>query len=390
MQMSDQKKPMRNLTPQYSLITALYWSNFAVLSNYAGVYLLGYGFSNTGIGLMIAIASLLAALVQPFLGSYADKPDSLSVKVILLILTGLFLASAILIPLSSDNSPFILSTAYTLALMLMQSMMPLINAFGPLSADAGYHVNFGLARGIGSLLYAITSLLIGLVSLRCGINTIPFVSVVIYVLLGVSLLCFPFRKSFVSVSDASKIGFLKKYPRYLIILAAAVCLYSSHVLIANFTYQIILTKGGDSVSLGIAYAIAAISELPMMFCFSRLMKRISAGKCLVVSGFAFLVKCVSTMLVGNPAGFYFIQTLQMLAYAGITVASVYYIDGIMEPEDAVKGQAFFTMTNMIGSVFASALGGWFLDKSGVTLLLSAASVFAGAGTILMCYGVRKP
>ena len=53
-------------------------------------------------------------------------------------------------------------------------------------------------------------------------------------------------------------------------------------------------------------------------------------------------------------------------------------------------QAFFTMTNMIGSVFASALGGWLLDKIGVTLLLSASSVFAGAGTILMCYGVRKP
>ena len=77
---------MHSLTARYSLIMAFYWSNFAVLSNYASVYLLGRGMNNTEIGIMIAAASLLAALTQPLLGAFADNPRSPSVKNILIAL----------------------------------------------------------------------------------------------------------------------------------------------------------------------------------------------------------------------------------------------------------------------------------------------------------------
>ena len=75
----------RKLTFPYSLIMAFYWANFAVLLNYASVYLLGRGLPNTSIGLLISAASLLAAAAQPLLGSYADRPESPSVKKLLLI-----------------------------------------------------------------------------------------------------------------------------------------------------------------------------------------------------------------------------------------------------------------------------------------------------------------
>ena len=152
---------MPSLTAHYALIMAFYWSNFTVLSNYAGVYLLGHAFRNTGIGLIIATASLLSALIQPVLGAYADRPRSPSVKVILLIMIALFLAAAILIPASTDRFALGLAVGYISALALMNSMIPLTNALGTLSTGAGYTVNFGVARGIGSLAYAVTSLLIG-------------------------------------------------------------------------------------------------------------------------------------------------------------------------------------------------------------------------------------
>ncbi len=380
---------MLHLTVHYSVIMGFYWSNFTILYSYASVYLLEQGFRNTDIGLMTALAALLSAVFQPILGAYADRPRSPSVKVLFLILTGLFLGVTAVIPLAVGKSPLILITAYGAALMLMQTMTPLSNALGTLSVGAGHYVNFGIARGIGSLSCAVISLIMGRISSTHGVSFIPVTAIIAYLILVLCVLPFPFRKNAVTAPREKGGSFLRKYPSFVILLVSACCLYSSHILLTNYTFQIVSFKGGDSESLGIAVAIAALSELPIMFGFTRLLKRMSAEKWLVLSGFAFLAKCVATLLVPDVLSYYFVQTLQLLGYAVITVASVYYIAGIMEPQDAVKGQAFFTMTNTAGAVLASALGGWMLDAHGVTALLVTATVFAGAGAVIMCLGIRR-
>ena len=48
----------KNLTPIYAFIQGLYWMNFAAIMGYSGFYLLGSGFSNTEIGIIIAIAGI--------------------------------------------------------------------------------------------------------------------------------------------------------------------------------------------------------------------------------------------------------------------------------------------------------------------------------------------
>ena len=380
---------MRHLTTKYSLIMAFYWSIAAVLGNYASVYLLGQGFKNTQIGLIIATTALLSAIVQPLIGTYADKPHSPSVKIILIVIVAFFLVFAILIPLFSERSLLILTVVYAIALVLMQIMPPLINSLGTISIYEGYNVNFGIARGIGSLVFAIVSLIIGSAISHRGIFLIPLVSICLCVFYVISLIAFPFEKTVVPVSKTIQRGFLKKYPSYVIVLIAAIFLYISHGLINNFAFQIITSKGGDSESLGVAFAIAAVMELPLMFFFSRLLRKFTAGQWLIISGFAYVVKGICTLLVTSVVGFYCAQMLQILSYAVITVASVYFINDIMKPEDTVKGQTFFTMTNMIGSVFASAFGGWLLDVRGVSALLVVAICLAIAGALVMWYGVKK-
>ena len=70
----------KNLTPIYAFIQGLYWMNFAAIMGYSGFYLLGSGFSNTEIGIIIAIAGILSAVLQPVLARYADRPESPSLK----------------------------------------------------------------------------------------------------------------------------------------------------------------------------------------------------------------------------------------------------------------------------------------------------------------------
>ena len=74
----------KNLTPGYALIQAFFWMNFATIMGYTSVYLLNCGFSNTQIGVLMAVAGVLSAVLQPIVASYADRPDSQSVKKIII------------------------------------------------------------------------------------------------------------------------------------------------------------------------------------------------------------------------------------------------------------------------------------------------------------------
>ncbi len=382
---------MRQLTTRYALVMALYWANLAVLSNYASVYLLARGFGNASIGLMIAVSSLVSAVLQPLLGALADGKHSPSVRALLLSLIVLFLASAALIPVAAGRSGFFLAFAYGASLMLITTMCPFNNALGTLAASAGENISFGIARGVGSLSYALISIVMGRLITRWNPSFIPAVAIFVYVLYAGAVLFFPNAENTTAASPKAEKGeaFFSRYPGFGLILAAAVCLYTSHTAISNFGYQIISSKGGDSASLGVAFAIAAVLELPLMFGFSSLLKIMPARKWLVVSGIAYIAKTLGTALVPSVSGFYAVQTLQILSYAVITVASVYYIAETMAPWDAVKGQALFTMTNTVGGVFASALGGFLLDGGGVPYLLAATVAFAVLGTLLMAAGVSR-
>ncbi len=379
-----------NLTVHYSIIMGLYWANYAVLLNYASVYLLGHGFQNTEIGILIALSALLSAVIQPLIGSYADKPNSPSVKLLLVFIVCLFLTGNALIPPFAAYSDILLFIIYALTTMLMQIMMPLTNSLGTMTARTGKSINFGIARGIGSLSYAVTSVLAGSLITEYGIGLIPYMSLGLYAVFAFCVYLFPFQKQTVSAGQAMKASFLKKYPSFTIVLLASAFLYSSHTMINNFMFQIISSKGGDSESLGVAFAIAAMAELPIMFAFSRLLCLLPAGKWMLISGFAFLAKSTGTLLVTSVMGFYGVQLIQILAYAVLTVASVYYTDGIMEPQDAVKGQTFFATTVTIGSVFGSAAGGRLIDSIGINALLIVSIAFAAIGSIIMYFGMREP
>ena len=73
-----------SLTPRYACIQGFFWMSFAAVMGFTSIYLLDAGFTNTQIGLLIAAAGTISAFLQPVLAGYADKPDSPSLKTIVM------------------------------------------------------------------------------------------------------------------------------------------------------------------------------------------------------------------------------------------------------------------------------------------------------------------
>lgn len=381
----------------YAVINFFYWFTYGAVINFASVYLLGNGFTNTQIGMLCAAAYVVSVMVQPGVAGYADKPHSPSLKVIILGFgTGLMLLGVFL-GLTFQKSMALTGVFYGGAVVITQVLTPFVNALGTESARQGRKVNFSAARGVGSLGYAALCYIMGMVVDRYGPGMQPVCMVVIVAGLLASVLVYPFKKAAKDQEEKAESGlgsgspivFFRKYKTFGIALLGCIFVYTSHIYLNNFTYQIVVTKGGGSSEMGTAMAIASMVELPTMFLFVYMLRKASSVFWFRICGVFFTLKALGSLLAANMTGFYAVQIFQMFGWGLITVASVYYVDSIMQPEDKIKGQTYMTMSCTIASVIGSLTGGALIDWCGVNGMLLTSTAAGLLGTVIMLLATKE-
>lgn len=375
---------LKNRTVGYACIQGFFWMCYAVIMGFVSMYLLDAGFDNSRVGVMIAAAGLVSALVQPVIAGYADKPGSLPLKTLLTISGGitLVLAAGLLL---CRGMVWATGIIYAGCMVMLQLTTPLVNSLGVATVNSGERMNYGVARGFGSLGYAAAAYVIGMLADKFGAVTVPVSMAAAFGLFLLSVLTYrnlPESRQETQKQQEST-GFFKKYPRYGVIVVGLVLLFISHVVLNSFTYQIVVAKGGGSEEMGTAMAFASAIELPIMFLFGWMMKKARCDFWFRISGLFFMLKCLGTLLCRSIPGFYAVQLFQLGGWALITVSAVFYINAIMAPEDTVKGQTYYTVSMTLGNVIGAVIAGRILDALGVNAMLIFGTVCAGIGAVIL-------
>lgn len=389
-------------TIKYSGLQGSFWMSFCIVFNYAAMYLLSKGFSNSQIGVIVALAGLISAALQPVIAGFAENGGKISVRALIMTISVFMMACAgiLLIP-----GLYFLCHAlfYGILITFLQVLTPLVNAIGMEWINRGIPINFGIARGIGSVSYAAVSFLVGKIVADHSTDIIPVFIILIYFLVLIASCIFVFERkqdkdmiaeaSQEEVSDEKgsepRGSFFASYKKFFVLLIGASLVFVSHNMLNNFLFQIMQYHGGGSAEMGAASGIAAFLELPTMIGFAWLVSRISSGNLLKISGVFFSLKALLMLIAGSIGGVFVAQTAQMFGFALFTPASVYYTNSLIRPSDRVKGQAYMTATNTIGSVFGSFLGGILLDVNGVPAMLLAAFAAGAVGTVILIFTAEK-
>lgn len=392
----NMKKDSWKRTVSYAAVQFFFWIAYGTALAYASPYLLACGLSNTVIGLINAAACALSVLIQPALAAYADRADSPSLKTILFILLGGMLGLTVPMVFSAGRSGAVSGILLGAVILMLQLSLPLVNALATETMNAGHPLNFGIARGFGSVGYAAMSVFMGWLIARQGAKVHPAAMACFSVCLLLALLFFPFEKRGKDAGEprrgqGSFSAFVRRYPAFCTALAGCVLIYVSHVLINNFAYQIAVAKGGNSGHMGVAMALAGLLEVIPMLIFPRMLKQKDSGFWFRLSGVFFTLKALGTLLAPSMEALYLVQLLQPLGWGVLTVASVYYVNGIMQDRDRIKGQAYMTMTLTAATIIGSLTGGWMIDTLGVPGMLTAAVLCGAAGTgIVLLKGKQTP
>lgn len=133
-------------TGHFSLIQGCYWMTYCILISFSSLYLLDRGFTNTQIGLLLGIAGLTAAILQPFVGAKGDHLKVLSLRQF----TSLPIAAMILCGVGLFLVPAkpVQAALYMVLLVLLQLLTPLIYSLGMDCLNTHIELNFGLALSL--------------------------------------------------------------------------------------------------------------------------------------------------------------------------------------------------------------------------------------------------
>ena len=387
-------------TFRYTLINMTYFVAFCTIHALAAVYLLAHGFSNTEVGILLAIANIVSAICQPYFAGIIDKPGPLTNRRFIIISVLIILAGSIILMLGVSKA--VIFVIYALIYMVQFAYQPVMTALCFEYQKAGCDIYYGLARGLGSASFAVTSAFIGSAVEKQGVNILLIVNIVSMILSAIVV--FTFKKpegTAVKTEDKTEVkdtqavahnniaDFARTYPAFSLFLIGTICFFFAHNMINDFMIQIIRSLGGGETQLGYANFLQAILELPVMAVIGFFLKKISSDKMLVFSGMAFFVKILILIFATNMAMMYLSQSCQLFAYAVFIPAAAYYVSSTMNELDQVKGQAFVTSAITIGGVFSNLISGVILDHMGIKTMLITGTAVCFVGVVIALYAMKK-
>ena len=382
-----------------AMLQGTFFMFFCLAFSFNTYYLGTAGFSDRATGILISVSCLAGGLLQAAAGRMADRNPVFIWKnqVIVLAIAETVLSAALYFTGKGLAAGIIFGCMMALSL----PMVPMINMATFYYSEHGVPVDYGMARGTGSMSFAVMSYIAGKATVMWGSRMVTVLAVISAVAILATALSMPMYKT--STDDAEKKreaalagqmsasermdhrhGILRKYPVFTAMIMGIFLLMFMHNVVCTYMIRIVEAVGGNSGSMGTAMAIAAATELPMMFVYGRMVKRfkLSDAAFITIAGLFYIFRGVLFVMAGSVGMIFFIQAFQGMSYGLLAVSRSNYANKCMDAEDQSTGQSLAAMTESIGALTGSLAGGLLIASAGVRVMLMAAAAAAAAGTLI--------
>jgi len=390
--MMNEIKKRKLLIAEYSAVHVFYWCCCCFISTYAAFYLQAKGFSNTQLGLLLALANLGGFFLAPMLASVVDRSEKISVYHFLYLL--LFAEAAMeLLLLRFSGYNVMTGVMFVIMLTCSVAINPLVTSLCFEMDHTGKYINFGFSRCCGAIAYTPVTLLTGRL---CKLYSEDILSVGGLIMIAAQLVVLTvilrlqdrfekpefIRNSFSEKEEQalSLPQFIRSNRTFFIFCCGTGLLNFSLSLIGSFQINLVENAGGTANEMGIFNAISAAAEIPMMLFYTRLTASFHCSRAIRFASLMYVVRMLAYAFADTLPWMYVAAITETFSYALMTPALVDYVSLVVPYKDMAKGQTLSFALLTLGSVFASQLGGIMFDTLTVrqTMLIGAAVAVAGA------------
>lgn len=377
-----------------SLIQGFYWVFYAAMLSFAAVYLLGKGYSNQAIGIIIACGNAAALILQPLLSNFSDRTRKYSLPQVVIFPSAflLIMTSAVLL---TNRMSLITSILFVCIIGFLMAIQSMVNGFSFYLERTGYRVDFGICRAIGgALIYAIGTYVIGTFVEKIGENAVPITGIISIIFLIILLfmvdLCVKRNEKRTDeniikaeIDQITFKEFIKNNKLFFIFAIGIACIYYGHAVQNTFTIQIINDVGGDSADMGKILSFMAFCEIPGLALYSTINKRFTSETLLKISMAGFTIKIILLLISKSVTMVYAAHFFQLFGLGLFLPSIVHFIHEAMEPGEAIRGQAIYPLMVTAATIVSSLSGGIIIDHMGVKTLLLICTAFTIIGAVII-------
>lgn len=388
------------LNAKYALVSASFMMLVVAVAGYAYNFLAQSGLSDGITGIIITCVSLSALVFQTVFGSVIDASARLNEKNFISLT--MVVAAVLSVLLAFVRNIPLLCILVICCFTMCNAGLPFFNALAFAYEKQGHPINYGIGRGIGSVAYALGSSLLGILWGRFGKTVIPWylLAFSLITLFCMQLMPDPLHETSEGKAkeSLSYITFFRKYRKIVLPVLAMIMLFFCHMLINIYMAKIIgFVIGAQQAAIpgrvesfqGTAMFIQAMCELPPMFLFAWIMKKVSVNSLMVLAAIIYSIKHIMILFARNIGIFYLAMVLQMFSYAILIPGSVYFANEVIDANDRNKGQAVMAAAGTVGGLLSSFFGGMLFEHFTVTTTITIGVAVSIIGTILMMVGIAR-
>jgi MFS transporter, PPP family, 3-phenylpropionic acid transporter len=365
----------------------VYFAALGAAFPYLPVFYKDIGLGLEQIGILIALQAGTQLLLGPVWGGIADRfPRT---RLTLPLAAAVATMGATLLFRATD-----FPTVLVGSLILyggMSGITPMLDARTLETLGTDGRSRYGEVRAFGSLAFVVATLAVGFVLDVEGARALFWVYIPFLIATAVVTATIPRRGGSHTVNVMRGTGQFLVTPGVALFLVGFTVVWGSLAAINAFYSIQVVALGGSAGLVGIAWAVGALIEVPLMYAFPRLSRWISTERLVVIGSLAFALRALLASVIADPVALVLVAPLEGVGFAcvfvgGVTVLAARAPSGLQGTAQGLFAGASGLAT-IIGSVLGGAIAGA-LAIPGLFLLSGVASLVGAAIVAMALLGPR--
>lgn len=363
---------MKNIKIKLEVVYLLFYAAFACYYPFLITFYEEKGLSYTEIGIAFAVSSIAGVIIQPVWGYLTDKYLNRRLSIIITMI----LSAVIILTYISASSFFGIIIVLLVFISFQSSISSITDAYCYEIIDEYKSIDYGKIRLMGSLGYAVSALIMGMVIKKLGSNFIFYGYCVFMLMASALIISFNFNgKQSSNQLRLKEVGKILNDKRFIIFSAVIILINICFGVNSSYLAVLINKTGGDVSKLGLMWFVIAISELPGFFFSDKLFKRFGIINLLGVSIIIYILRFFLDSISCSYNMIIIIQLLQGVTYPLYLMATLQYVNKIVPKNLLTTGITLYSaMGGGIGGFTGNLFGGIFLQWFNVFMLFKVLSI----------------
>lgn len=367
-----------------SMAYVTFFAGIGAAFPYLPVYYRSLGLDLGIIGALAAVSALVGLVSSPVWGALADRfPHSR----LILPLAALVSAAGVALLSVADSAPAVLLSVVFFA-SAAGGVAPTLDARA-LEAVREDRDRYGRLRAWGSLSFIVATWIVGVLIDRAGVQVLFLCWIPALLLTAAVGLTLPPGEA---PHPSARVQTLRRVLRERAIvrfIAAALVVWSANMAVNSFFSLHLLGLGAPAGLVGLAWAIGALVEIPLMWAFPAMAARVRPERLLILGAALFALRAVAVAVITAPLVLVALMVVHGAAFALFAVGGVTYVSRRAPTGAAATAQGVLTATwTGLAMIVGSGLGGQLAGAMGIGQMYAIAAVVGAVGVLAVALALR--